>query len=269
MVRVSEKFLQQITLLAKDGNLTVDASTARVTNAANPINPQDLATKYYVDNFPLSFTLADVLSNGGDTNGSDVNFTSGSQITSDDYLEINTDTRVIDSFFAKGTTVGLYTDNVNIESNYVFLGQNYTTISPQTGGMVVNYLPTTTTTNVAATGFTAGIAGVSNPTVRTVGSAVFAAGELIMISGANKETNDGLYEVLSHSGNLLTIRGIGTSAALQTFSSNQFETDTTVAGSITKVNVSVIRSGTDGVWEVGKGSTNSFTFNDLVSISFV
>ncbi len=49
MVRVREKFLQQITLLAKDGYGIVDASMARIVNAADPIDPQDLATKDYVD----------------------------------------------------------------------------------------------------------------------------------------------------------------------------------------------------------------------------
>lgn len=269
MVRVSEKFLQQITLLAKDGSSTIDASTARLIDAANPVNPQDLATKIYVDTaisgVPLSFTLANVLTNGDETAGLDINFTSGSQIVSDDYLEINTDSRVLQSFFVKGSSIGLYTDELNIESGYAFFNQNYTTVAAQTGGVVINYLPTSTATTVAATGFVAGVASVSNPTVRTVGSGTFSAGDLIMISGAHKETNDGLYEVLSHSGTLLTIRGVGTSATLQGFSSTQFETDTTVAGTITKVNVSVLRSGTDGVWEVGKGSTNSLSFNDLVT----
>jgi hypothetical protein len=49
MVRASEKFLQEITLLAKDGYGTVNASSARIINAATPIDGYDLATKNYVD----------------------------------------------------------------------------------------------------------------------------------------------------------------------------------------------------------------------------
>lgn len=59
MVRVSEKFLKQITLLAKDGNPTVDASNSRITKAADPTDPQDLVTKRYVDSFSLN-SLSDV-----------------------------------------------------------------------------------------------------------------------------------------------------------------------------------------------------------------
>ncbi len=56
MVRVSERFLQQITLLAKDGYGTVDASMARIINAADPIDSNDLATKDYVDSLD-AFTV--------------------------------------------------------------------------------------------------------------------------------------------------------------------------------------------------------------------
>ena len=61
MVRGSENFLQQITVLAKDGYATVDASGARVINAEDPINPQDLATKAYVDGYDyiIKATAAD------------------------------------------------------------------------------------------------------------------------------------------------------------------------------------------------------------------
>jgi hypothetical protein len=50
MVRVSEKFLHQITTLAKDGYSTIDSTNARFINAADPINNQDLVTKQYLEN---------------------------------------------------------------------------------------------------------------------------------------------------------------------------------------------------------------------------
>ena len=49
MVRVSEIFLKQITQLAKDGSPIVDGYDAEITNISDPSNPQDAATKSYVD----------------------------------------------------------------------------------------------------------------------------------------------------------------------------------------------------------------------------
>jgi hypothetical protein len=50
MTRVREKFLSEITLLAKDGYDTVDVNSARLTSGSDPIDGYDLATKNYVDN---------------------------------------------------------------------------------------------------------------------------------------------------------------------------------------------------------------------------
>ena len=48
-MRVDENFLVQITQLAKNGSPTVDGYNAEITNILDPINPQDVATKHYVD----------------------------------------------------------------------------------------------------------------------------------------------------------------------------------------------------------------------------
>lgn len=162
----------------------------------------------------------------------------------------------------QGTTFSSDAERVLISDNFMYLNSGYAADAAQTGGLVVNYDPTTTTDTVNGS-FTAGVASTSNPTVVTTGAATFSVGDIIQISGANDLANNGLYEVLSHATNTLTIRGVGTTATVETFTDNQFTTDATVAGSITKVNVSVLRAGTDGVFETASGSTTGLTFTDL------
>jgi len=160
-----------------------------------------------------------------------------------------------DSFVSEAETV-LYDDN------HLYLNNAYKTAVAETGGLIVNYLPTATTDTVAATGFVAGVGAGDNPKVYTVGNA-FAATDLIQVDGAADPANNGLFEVLSHAGEVLTIKGIGSTATVEDFTQNQFVTDTTVQGTIFKVNVSVMRAGTDGTWESAKGNQTGFVFADL------
>lgn len=165
-----------------------------------------------------------------------------------------------------GTITTVDSVTLNVEDSHIFLASNYTTAVAREGGLAVNYLPTATNDTVAATGFVAGSAGVSNPTVNTTGAATFAAGDVIVITDSDSPENNGLFEVLTHAANVLTIAGVGTSATTFSFFQNQFVTDTTVAGTITQVNVSVLQAGTDGIFEVGAGSnTSAITFADLTT----
>ena len=178
-----------------------------------------------------------------------------------------TTTTVTGDLVVQGTTTTVESEIVNIADNFLYLNDGYTTTSAHEGGIVVNYLPTATTDTVGGTaGFTAGSPGTANPTVSTTGGATFAAGDFIQISGAADQTNDGLYEVLSHAGNVLTIAGVGTAAATYRFTQNDFETDATIQGSITKVTVGAIQVDTGGDWQVGSASdSGSFTFTDLIT----
>jgi hypothetical protein len=172
---------------------------------------------------------------------------------------------VTGNLIVEGTTFTNSSETVLFTDNHLYLNNAYTTVSAQTGGLVINYLPTATNDTVAATGFVAGVAATSNPTVITAGSATFSAGHIIQISGASNVSNNGLFEVLTHVTTTLTIRGIGTTATVEDFTQNQFVTDTTVAGAIRRVNVSILRAGTDGIWETGSGASTGITFADLAS----
>jgi len=176
---------------------------------------------------------------------------------------IRNNARVLGNLIVEGTTTTVNSTQVLLDDNHLYLNNAYTTASGETGGLVVNYLPIATSTTVAAGGFTAGVAATSNPTVITTGSGTFSAGQFIQVSGASNSNNNGLFEVLTHSGTTLTIRGVGTTATVEDFTQNQFTTDATVAGTITRVTVSVMRAGTDGVWETGAGATTPVSFSDL------
>lgn len=156
------------------------------------------------------------------------------------------------------------TETMLVADNHIYLNDGYTTAVAETGGLVANYLPTATVDTITAGGFTAGVAAVSNATVTTTGAAVFSLADIIQISGSTG--NDGLYEVLSHAANLLTIRGVGLTATVEDFTQNQFDTEAGL-GAITQVTVAILRSGTDGIWETAEGSTTGLTFIDLLTVA--
>lgn len=166
----------------------------------------------------------------------------------------------------EGTTFTTESETVLINDNHLYLNNGYTVDTAQTGGLVVNYDPTATTDSTSGAGvFAAGVDGVSNPTVTTAGSATFSTGDLIQISGSTDAQNDGLYEVASHVGTTVSIRSTanGVTNQVEDFTQDQFVAGTDTGCTIVKVNVSVLRAGTDGAWEVGNGSATPISFTDL------
>lgn len=175
-------------------------------------------------------------------------------------------TTISGDLVVQGSTSTVESEIVNVADNFLYLNDGYTATSALEGGFVVNNLPTATSDTVGAGGFTAGVASTSNPEVETTGSATFAAGDFIQISGANDQTNDGLYEVLSHTGTTLTIAGVGTTGTTYQFTQNDFETDSTATGTITKVTVGAVQVDSGGDLQYGYGAdTGSFTFVDVIT----
>lgn len=162
-------------------------------------------------------------------------------------------TTVMGDLLVTGTTTTTRSEVVNIADSTLFLNDGYTTAAAQTGGLVVNYLPTATNTTVAAGGFT----NAANSTVATVGSGTFTAGDLILITGATVLANNGLFCVLSHVTTTLTIYGTGTPPpAVVDFVQNTFTTSAGAAGAIRRINVSIMRASLTGDWQVAKGANS-------------
>jgi len=182
--------------------------------------------------------------------------TSGTAIFTVDALK----TVVEGDLVVNGTTTSIDSETVNIQDNHLYLNNCYETTVPQTGGLVVNYLPTANTTTVAGAAFAA------PATINVTSSASFTIGDIIQVCNPANPDNEGIFEVL-------TIP-TGTSLTIDTtpeydFVQNAIVTDATVQGSVTQVNVSVLRSKSDGsTWELGSGRTNSsgatpVTFTDI------
>ena len=162
-----------------------------------------------------------------------------------------------------------FLDRHDIEQ-FVLLNPEYRTAVEKDGFIVFNTFPTATVDTFTDGLFTAGVASTSNPTLITDGSGTFSANDIILITrGPNileNDINEGLYEVLSHSGNTLTITGVGTTARTQDFVKDQF-TFQQGTGFLTKVSVSVIRA-TDAEIQVGFGDTMPLTFITTSLVGF-
>jgi hypothetical protein len=156
----------------------------------------------------------------------------------------------------------LVSERLDIGANYVLANIGYTTVAAVTGGLVVNYLPTSTTTAVSVTGFVAGVAAVSNPTVTVTSTTGFSAGHVVQVSSST--SNDGFYEVLTVvSGTVLRVAGVGLTGVTEPWALDQFTTEVG-AGTITRVTCTVMRAGTDGAWETGSGSSVPLTYADVL-----
>lgn len=238
--------------LQASGNLTIDSSGGNI-GIGTDANTGDI-------NIGTAAAARDI-SIGNNTGATSVTVTAGTgNITLDAPL-----TTITGDLVVEGTTTSIKTQTVLVDDNHLYINNGYTTAVAQTGGLVVNYLPIATADTVGVGGFTAGVPATSNPTVETTGSGTFAVGQFIQVSGAANVENDGLYEVLSHVGTTLTIRGVGLTATVEDFTQNDFTTDTTATGAITRVTVSVMRAGTDGVWETGSGAVTPITFYDVTN----
>jgi hypothetical protein len=134
-------------------------------------------------------------------------------------LFVNNNAVVVGNLDVRGTTTTINSVNVNIKDRYLYINNDYTTNTGITGGLVINYLPTASTTTVAVGGFATSI------TVRTTAVEMFSPGSIIQISGTTGNvSNSGIFVVLSHVNNVLTI---DTTA---TFAQTAFIVDTTTGG---------------------------------------
>ncbi|MCP3924536.1 MAG: hypothetical protein GY714_18335 [Desulfobacterales bacterium] len=176
-------------------------------------------------------------------------------------VSVDGDVHVGRNVVVNGTITSQSTENLLVTDNHILLNNGYVSTAAISGGVVHNLQSTGLTDTVTAGAFVAGVASTSNPTVATVGATTFAENDIVMIN--TSADNNGLYEVHSQAANLLTIRGVGTIPTVEGFTNNQFIASASDSATITKVNVAVLCSDTDGDWRQGKGSVTPITFADI------
>ena len=167
-----------------------------------------------------------------------------------------------------GTITSTATENLRVENAHIYTNAGYTIEAAKSGGLVHNLEPQAENDTVSAGAFVSGIAATSNPTVVTVGTTIFVEKDIIQISTSSE--NDGIFEVYSHTGNILTVKGIGTIPRVYGFASDQFTANASDDALIRKIEVTVICSSTDGSWEIGKGSdTDEIDFEKVAKVAGV
>lgn len=178
----------------------------------------------------------------------------------DNKLNVAGDATIEGNLHVHGTTTSVSTENLNVKDRHVYLNDGYTSVSGETGGVIVNYLPTATNDTVAGSGFT------TATTVATTGASTFAVGDIVQVSFATPETytgekaNFGVYEVVTHATNVLTISNASD------FCQSAFTLDTTTGATITKINVSIMQTSATGNWQTTNGATTTDLSNNLKTV---
>lgn len=165
----------------------------------------------------------------------------------DNNLNVVGDTNIEGNLYVHGTTTSVNTDNLNVKDRHIYLNDGHTNVSTETGGIVVNYLPTATNDTVNG--------NFTTTTVVTTGSATFAAGDIIQVSFPTPNTytgeraNFGIFEVATHVTTTLTI------STSSDFAQTAFVADTVTGATITKVNITIMQASASGAWETTTGAT--------------
>jgi hypothetical protein len=180
---------------------------------------------------------------------------------------INGNKSITGNTLITGSATSLNSTQTSMSESVLYMNNSYTSTTAVSAGIIVNYQATATTDTIATGGFTAGTIGVTNATCKTTGAATFTIGDIIQITSASNITNNGIFEVQSHAANTLTIKGGSSANAIAVFQQN-FVTDTTVSGNITKVNIGIKRmNGATGFWEqnVGGSTTTGMTMGPILA----
>jgi hypothetical protein len=199
MTKPRQEFLGSINLLDKALTGTIDLSSARVTNGADPINNKDLTTKEWVLSHIPASNLGAVLSSGNTADGYNIDLQNVSKVinspdpvNSQDLVTLNYFTThtggvpTLSNVLATGNSTG--THNISVVDGYkVVFGNNGLGVDSYISGAVGGDFPGTV--NLYANNSTIKIAPIVNPALPDAsGQISITTSSYSTLTGGGKES---------------------------------------------------------------------------------
>jgi hypothetical protein len=155
---------------------------------------------------------------------------------------------------------------------YITLNAQWTSATDTTGGMISIEGQNSGTTTIATGGVESSTTnGGVNPLIYVTDASAFSANEFLLLTGMAEEANNGLFEIISintaATPDEITLRGVGSgSDTVMDFTSRELLTDSTVQGTVTNVDVCMMRCAA-GVWQIAYDNANDVTWNGISTAS--
>lgn len=179
----------------------------------------------------------------------------------DDTITINGNLIINDNLEVLGTTTSIATQNLVVEDNYINQNFGYSPNVARDSGTICVRLPNATTYTLSGN-FVAGSISATDAFVATSAASGLSAGDIIQIVGST--TNSGIYEVLSHSSNILTVKGCLTAVSCNWVVEN-FNNEV-ATGFAQKIDISglVFKANATGLEYINGSNTSAITSQNIV-----
>ena len=241
-------------VLIRNG-LTIEGSPVSVSDGSvNEINVSNGNGGFTTTNWNILGSNISHSGTGGSlTLNSDFNMNFGNsavQITADN-VNINGDLSIIGSIISDNSF------NINIGNRFINLNTDYDFEEVTTIGIVGNYESIGTPVSISGSGF------ISDNEVQVTSAVSLSVNDIIQIYETNNPANTGFFAIENILGDILTIKKIPNNQ----FLSNYLIIDNDTSGSVVRVKVSVLRCGSDGIWETSFGinDVSEFIYTDILS----
>src|SRR3990167_4346357 len=154
-----------------------------------------------------------------------------------------------------GTRTNINSVDLNIKDNFIYLNSGYTSVTPLAGGIVSNIQSTGVSTTVDGAAFS------STTVVEVTDTTGINVGSLVQVVDPNNPANAGIYQVDSLTATSITID----TAPSSEFSQVAFIADSTVAGTVNVVFVTVLRADETGDWQIGANDDAAVVYATILT----